>query len=146
MSTEHETFEVTDPPPEPPEATDPVGGHDLVTSWLRTTVPAIWGASVTAGLAAVEPHLPAWAATPLGAALGDESTTLLVTVAAVAGWHAAWRHLEARAPRWVVRLALGSARQPSYDDTATSSARHASRSRTRPAPDSSGPRAAVIKR
>jgi hypothetical protein len=145
MSTEHETFEDTDPPPEPQATTDAAGGNDLVTSWLRTTVPAIWGASVTAGLAAVEPHLPAWASTPLGAALADESTTLLVTVAAVAGWHAAWRHLEARVPRWLVRLALGSPRQPSYDDTATSSTRRASRSRTRPDPDASAPRTATIK-
>ena len=87
---------------------------DLMTSWLRTTVPTLWGATVTAGLAAAGPHLPAWAAGPLAGALGDESTALLVTVTTVALWHAVWRRTETHVPRWVARAALGSSRRPTY--------------------------------
>jgi len=119
MSTEHPTtaerrpdLPPTDPPPTAPERSD------LVTSWLRTTVPTIWGATVTAILAAAGPHLPAWAAGPLASALGDESTALLVTVTAVAVWHAAWRRVEAHVPRWVARAALGSPRRPTYTQPA----------------------------
>lgn len=87
---------------------------DLVTSWLRTTVPTLWGATVSAALAAVTPHLPADLSQPLEAWLSSDSTTLVVAVGAVAAWHATWRLLERRAPRWLVRLALGSPRTPSY--------------------------------
>lgn len=87
---------------------------DLVTSWLRTTVPTLWGATVSAALAAVAPHLPADLAQPLEALLSSDSTTLVVVVGAVGAWHATWRLLEQRAPRWLVRMALGSPRTPSY--------------------------------
>lgn len=114
MSTEHESAAGTRPDL-PREAPPSAASGDLMTSWLRTTVPTLWGATVTALLAAAGPHLPAWAAAPLGAALGDESTALFVTVAAVAAWHAAWRRIEGRVPRWVARAALGSSRRPTYD-------------------------------
>ena len=115
MSTEHPTTAERRPdlPPTDPPTTAPERS-DLVTSWLRTTVPTIWGATVTAILAAAGPYLPAWAAGPLSSALGDESTALLVTVTAVALWHAAWRRVETRVPRWVARAALGSSRRPTY--------------------------------
>jgi hypothetical protein len=114
MSTDHESTD--DNRPDLLQVAPPAAaGDDLMTSWLRTTVPALWGATVTATLAAIGPHLPAWAAVPLGAALGDESTTLLVTVAAVAAWHGAWRRVEGHVPRWVARAALGSSRRPRYD-------------------------------
>lgn len=115
MSTEHPTTaeDIPDPRPPGPERSD------LVTSWLRTTVPTIWGATVTAALAAAGPHLPTWAAGPLAVALGGESTALLVTVTAVALWHAAWRRVEAHVPPWLARAALGSSRRPSYSPTQT---------------------------
>lgn len=87
---------------------------DVMTSWLRTTVPTLWGASVTAATTALAPHLPAGLGDAAAAWLGSEATTLAVAVGAVAVWHATWRRLERRAPRWLVRLALGSPRTPSY--------------------------------
>lgn len=105
---------MTAPPPTTPTTGDVDGASDLVTSWLRTTVPTLWGASTAAALSALAPSLPTWSAAPLGAWLSDESTTLLVTVAVVAAWHAGWRRLEGRVPAWVARVALGSARRPTY--------------------------------
>lgn len=94
------------PPPAPP--------GDLMTSWLRTTVPTLWGATAAAALSALSPSLPDVVAGPLGTLLTHESTSLLVTVAAVATWHAAWRRAEPHVPRWVARIVLGSARRPTY--------------------------------
>lgn len=113
MSTDHESTD-DGRPDLPQEAPPTAAGDDLMTSWLRTTVPTLWGASITAALAAIGPRLPDWLADPLGAALGSETTTLLVTVTAVAGWHGVWRRLESRVPRWLARAALGSSRPPTY--------------------------------
>jgi hypothetical protein len=108
----------TGPGPEPGLATPsaPAGetASDVMTSWLRTTVPALWGASVTAATTVLAPHLPAGLGDAVAAWLGSEATTLAVAVGAVAVWHATWRRLERRAPRWLVRLTLGSPRTPSY--------------------------------
>ena len=100
------------PPPAPP--------GDVMTSWLRTTVPTLWGATAAAALSALGPSLPDALAGPLSTLLTHDSTSLLVTVASVAAWHAAWRRAEPHVPRWVARLVLGSARRPSYSEQRSS--------------------------
>jgi hypothetical protein len=87
---------------------------DRAVSWLRTTVPVLWGTVVAAILRTATPHLPGDLGTALADWLGSETTLALVTAAAIAAWYALWRWVEPRIPDWLTRLVLGSAQTPVY--------------------------------
>lgn len=83
----------------------------LLTSILRTLVPALWGSVITwlIGL------LPALA--PLeGDLLGLANIFLpIITAVIIGAWYAFWRWLEPRLPDWLTRAVLGSAKTPVYE-------------------------------
>jgi hypothetical protein len=105
---------------------------DRAVSWLRTTVPVLWGTIVAAILRNASPHLPGDLGTALADWLGSETTLALVTAAAIAAWYALWRWAEPRIPDWLTRLVLGSARAPIY------TGRHAADASAEYAPPTSG--------
>lgn len=83
----------------------------MLTSILRTVVPALWAAFINWALVIVpvlEPHREEL----LGYGL-----PLAVVASAIltATWYASWRWLEPRLPAWLIRAALGSAKVPSYE-------------------------------
>jgi len=82
----------------------------ILTSILRTVVPALWGAAIT-WLLGVAPALA-----PLqGQLLGLSDLILPVITAVIIGaWYALWRWLEPRLPDWLTRAVLGSAKTPVY--------------------------------
>ena len=84
---------------------------NLLTSILRTLVPALWG-SLVAWLLGVAPLLA-----PLEAHLLGLSDVILpvLTAVIIGAWYAFWRWLEPRLPDWLTRAVLGSAKTPSYD-------------------------------
>ena len=85
---------------------------DVVVSWIRTAVPAIWAAAVTWLLSAVD-----WLAPALEFLQLDPTSPGVVAgvvVVAIAAWHGIWRKIEPHVPDWLSRLALGSSRQPTY--------------------------------
>jgi hypothetical protein len=83
----------------------------MLTSILRTLVPALWG-SVIAWLIGVLPVLA-----PLEADLAGLADVALpvITAVIIGAWYAFWRWLEPRLPDWLTRAVLGSAKTPSYD-------------------------------
>lgn len=83
----------------------------MLTSILRTIVPALWG-SFIAWLIGLLPILA-----PLEADLVGLANVLLpvVTAVIIGGWYAFWRWLEPRLPDWLTRAVLGSAKTPSYE-------------------------------
>jgi hypothetical protein len=82
----------------------------LLTSILRTVVPALWG-SVIAWLIGVAPLLAPLEAHLLGVA---DIILPIITALIIGGWYALWRWLEPRLPDWVTRAVLGSAKTPTY--------------------------------
>lgn len=82
----------------------------LLTSILRTVVPALWG-SLVAWLVGVVPLLE-----PLQAHLLGLSDVILpvITAVIIGAWYAFWRWLEPRLPDWLTRAVLGSAKTPVY--------------------------------
>lgn len=83
----------------------------MLTSILRTVVPALWG-SLIAWLIGVLPILA-----PLEADLNGLADILLpiITAVIIGAWYAFWRWLEPRMPDWLTRAVLGSAKTPHYD-------------------------------
>lgn len=83
----------------------------MLTSILRTLVPALWG-SLIAWLIGVLPILA-----PLEADLKGLADIALpiITAVIIGAWYAFWRWLEPRLPDWLTRAVLGSAKTPSYD-------------------------------
>ena len=83
----------------------------LLTSILRTLVPALWG-SLVAWLIGIVPLLE-----PLQAHLLGLSDVILpvLTAVIIAAWYAFWRWLEPRLPDWLTRAVLGSASAPIYE-------------------------------
>lgn len=82
----------------------------LLTSILRTVVPALWG-SLIAWLIGALPILA-----PLQSDLTGLADVLLpvLTAVIIAAWYAFWRWLEPRLPDWLTRAVLGSAKAPVY--------------------------------
>lgn len=91
----------------------------LLTSILRTVVPALWGSFIVWLLGIV----PALA--PLQGQLLDLSDVILpvITAVIIGAWYALWRWLEPRLPDWLTRAVLGSAKTPTY-------AKHSAESQT----------------
>jgi hypothetical protein len=83
----------------------------MLTSILRTLVPALWG-SLIAWLVGVLPILA-----PLESDLMGLANVLLpiITAVIIGAWYAFWRWLEPRLPDWLTTAVLGSAKTPSYD-------------------------------
>lgn len=81
--------------------------NPVLTSWLRTVVPALWSVAV------------AWAVSriPLVGQFVNELNLLgnLVVVPVVLGAvYAALRWVEPKIPAWLTRVLLGSAKSPTY--------------------------------
>ena len=82
----------------------------MLTSILRTIVPALWG-SFIGWVLSLLPILE-----PLREPLLEYGTPLSAVVGAVliGAWYAFWRWLEPRIPDWLKRAVLGSAKSPEY--------------------------------
>jgi hypothetical protein len=82
----------------------------LLTSILRTTVPALWG-SFIAWLIGLLPILA-----PLETDLAGLADIALpvITAVIIGAWYARGRWLEPRLPDWLTRAVLGSAKTPVY--------------------------------
>lgn len=88
---------------------------DAVVSWIRTAVPAVWGAAITWLLSALD-----WLPGVLEFLQLDPTSPAVVAAVvavAVAAWHALWRKIEPHVPDWLSRIALGSSKQPTYPGT-----------------------------
>lgn len=82
----------------------------MITSILRTLVPALWALLIGKALVLV-PALEPLRADLL--AYGDWLAVFL-SVALIGAWYAFWRWLEPRLPDWLTRAVLGSAKAPTY--------------------------------
>lgn len=82
----------------------------MLTSILRTIVPALWGSFIGWALALI-PVLEPLRAQLL--AYGDLAAPIIGTVI-IGAWYALWRKLEPRLPDWLTRAVLGSAKAPTY--------------------------------
>jgi len=82
----------------------------LLTSILRTLVPALWGSFILWVIGMI-PTLA-----PLRDQLLGLSDLILPIISAViiGAWYALWRWLEPRLPDWLTRAVLGSAKTPVY--------------------------------
>lgn len=92
---------------EPPTPEQPQSISDWGLSWIRTTVPVVWGFLLTF----LATRLP-----DVYALMDNPAILAAVTGAAVLAWYSLMRWLEPRLPAWLTRLVLGSNRQPSYDN------------------------------
>lgn len=82
----------------------------MLTSILRTVVPALWGGFIGWALTLVP------ALEPLREQLlayGDLAAPIIGAVI-IGAWYALWRKLEPRLPDWLTRILLGSAQAPVY--------------------------------
>ena len=86
----------------------------MITSILRTIVPALWG-SIIAWVLSIVPALEPLREQLLS--LGDLAAPIIGAVI-IAAWYAFWRWLEPRLPDWLTRSVLGSAKEPSYEPLA----------------------------
>lgn len=82
----------------------------MLTSILRTVVPALWG-SLIGWLLGVVPMLE-----PLRGELLTYGNLAVPVIAAIliGAWYAFWRWLEPQLPDWLTRILLGSAKTPVY--------------------------------
>lgn len=97
----------------------------MLTSILRTVVPALWG-SVIGWALTIVPVLEPLRADLL--AYGDLAVPV-IGAAIIGGWYALWRWLEPKLPDWLTRVLLGSASAPVYPDIADGSGRHVAKRR-----------------
>lgn len=83
----------------------------MITSILRTLIPALWG-SVIGWFLTVVPVLE-----PLRADLLAYGELAVPVIAAllIGGWYAVCRWLEPHLPDWLTRILLGSAKAPVYE-------------------------------
>lgn len=87
---------------------------DRAVATLRTAVPAAWGTLVAYLLGLLAGHLPDELHATLADMLASPAASALAVSAVIAAWYWLWRRVEDHIPLWLVRLALGSARTPSY--------------------------------
>lgn len=85
----------------------------MLTSILRTIVPALWG-SIIGWVLSVVPLLEPLRADLL--AYGDLAVPVIGAIL-IGGWYAFWRWLEPHLPDWLTRILLGSAKMPVYKPT-----------------------------
>lgn len=82
----------------------------MLTSILRTLIPAWWGLLIAKLLIAV-PALEPLREQLLG--WGDLAA-LTLSALIIGAWYALWRWLQPRLPDWLVKILLGSAKTPTY--------------------------------
>lgn len=82
---------------------------DMLTSWVRTIVPAAWSALIT--LAVVHGVLTADAASTANSIAG---TVLVPFVLGALYAGLRWLETQSWMPRWLVLLLLGSTKTPAY--------------------------------
>ena len=82
----------------------------MLTSILRTVVPALWGC-IIGWVLTVVPELEPLRGQLL--AYGDLAVPF-ITALLIGAWYALWRKLEPRLPDWLTRILLGSAKTPVY--------------------------------
>jgi hypothetical protein len=82
---------------------------DQVASYLRTAVPVAWGWLLTQ-LVLVLPSTPGYVVD----ALSTPQAITAVTAAVTLLWYVAWRRVEPHVPDWLSRIAMGSAKMPTY--------------------------------
>lgn len=82
----------------------------MLTSVLRTVVPALWGA-IIGWVLTILPVLE-----PLREQLLEYGSAAVPFIAAllIGAWYALWRKLEPRLPDWLTTILLGSAKTPVY--------------------------------
>lgn len=90
---------------------------DMLTSWVRTIVPAAWSALIS--LAVVHGILTADAASTAGDIAG---TVLVPFVLGVLYAGLRWLETQPWTPRWLVMLLLGSTKTPAYTPPAVGGA------------------------
>lgn len=83
---------------------------NLLTSIIRTLVPALWGTVLT-WVIGVAPALAPLEGQLLGLA---DLAVPIITAVIVGAWYALWRWLEPKLPDWLTRAVLGSAKTPTY--------------------------------
>lgn len=83
----------------------------LLTSVLRTIVPALWALLISWLLL----HVPMLE--PLRDLLMEQSDVIVIALqgAIIGAWYAFTRWLEPKLPDWLSRILMGSASQPTYD-------------------------------
>jgi hypothetical protein len=95
--------------PLPPAVSEPGGGpssvRDWGLSWIRTTVPVLWGFLLTF-LATRSPELYA--------ALDNPALLAAVVGVVTVVWYSLMRWVEPHLPAWLTRFVLGSNMPPSY--------------------------------
>lgn len=79
---------------------------DLLTSWVRTIVPALWSALIAWLISLGLPE----AITNALAGIGEQVLVPIV----LAGVYALLRWLEPKLPPWLAKLFFGSSRPPTY--------------------------------
>lgn len=79
---------------------------DLLTSWVRTIVPALWAALIAWLISLGLPEV-------ITTALAGIGQQVLVPIV-LAGVYALLRWLEPKLPPWLARLFFGSRRSPTY--------------------------------
>lgn len=82
----------------------------MLTSILRTIVPAFWGSFIGWALALL-PVLEPLRAELL--AYGDLAVPFISAII-IAAWYVLWRKVEAWLPDWLTRILLGSSQAPTY--------------------------------
>lgn len=82
----------------------------MLTSILRTLVPALWGSFIL-WLIGLIPELAPLKEQLLGLA---DIALPIITAVIIGAWYAFWRWLEPRLPDWLTRAVLGSAKTPTY--------------------------------
>lgn len=87
----------------------------MLTSILRTLVPALWG-SLIGWFLTVVPILEPLRADLL--AYGDVAVPVIAALL-IGGWYAVCRWLEPHLPDWLTRILLGSAKAPTYANANT---------------------------
>lgn len=88
-----------------------MSGVPMLTSILRTAVPALWSALISCILSWIP------ALEPLREQLLAQAKVIEPVLYAVilAAWYALWRWLEPRLPAWLVAALLGSSKTPIYE-------------------------------
>lgn len=90
----------------PTKETKTIG--DYAASWIRTTVPILWGVlltQITIRIPCVHDFLQSQQIIGLGVAIAGAITT---------AWYSLWRKIEPKLPPWMTRIVLGSNTTPIY--------------------------------
>lgn len=87
--------------------TNPTGSlSDFVVSQLRTYVPVIWGAAITA--------LIGWGLLPADMAEQAQNFSVVIMGVVTSIWYLVMRTVEPHLPPWLTRIVLGSNKEPAY--------------------------------